>query len=132
LEVFDTANNKTHSDWQRSIKEFEAVRETFFKIGKVPRQKSQQIWERLKTTTKKFNHAKNAFYKELNHTQQENLQKKLALVALATSLKDSEEHQHASSEMKRIQAEWKTIGHVPRKFSDKIWKEFQRSLQSLF
>ena len=132
LEVFDTANNKTHSDWQRSIKEFEAVRETFFKIGKVPRQKSQQIWERLKTTTKKFNHAKNAFYKELNHTQQENLEKKLALVALATSLKDSEEYQHASSEMKRIQAEWKTIGHVPRKFSDKIWKEFKEACNHYF
>jgi hypothetical protein len=132
LEVYDTDGNKTHSDWQRSIKEFEAVRETFFKIGKVPRQKSQQIWDHLKTTTKKFNHAKNAFYKELNHAQQENLQKKLALVALATSLKDSEEHQHASSEMKRIQAEWKTIGHVPRKFSDKIWKEFKGACNHYF
>jgi hypothetical protein len=132
LEVYDTSKNKTHSDWQRSIKEFEAVRETFFKIGKVNRQKSQQIWERLKGTTKNFNHAKNAFYKELNHSQQENLQKKLALVALASSLKDSEEHQHASSEMKRIQAEWKTIGHVPRKFSDKIWKEFKGACNHYF
>ena len=132
LEVYDTATNKTHSDWQRSIKEFEAVRENFFKIGKVPRQKSQQIWERLKVTTKKFNHTKNAFYKELNHTQQDNLQKKLALVALATSLKDSEEFEHASNEMKRIQAEWKTIGHVPRKFSDKIWKEFKGACNHYF
>lgn len=132
LEVYDTSKNKTHSDWQRSIKEFEAVRETFFKIGKVHRQKSQQIWDLLKGTTKNFNHAKNAFYKELNHTQQENLQKKLALVALASSLKDSEEHQHASSEMKRIQAEWKTIGHVPRKFSDKIWKEFKGACNHYF
>ena len=38
----------------------------------------------------------------------------------------------ATSEMKRIQSEWKKIGHVPRKYSDKIWKEFKNSCNHYF
>jgi len=132
LEEYDTSKNKTHSDWQKSIKEFEAKREVFFTIGKVPRNKSQQIWEKLKVATKKFNHDKNIFYKELNSSQQENLEKKLALVALAKSLENSEDFGSATSQMKRIQADWKKIGHVPRKFSDKIWKEFKDACNHYF
>lgn len=132
LEAYDYAKNKSHSDWQKSIKEFEARREEFFKIGRVPRNKSQEIWEQLKAVTKKFNHDKNIFYKNLNKEQQTNLEKKLALVELAESLKDSEDFSATTHTMKRIQADWKKIGHVPRKFSDKIWKQFKDACNYYF
>jgi hypothetical protein len=51
---------------------------------------------------------------------------------LAISLKDSEEGESATQEMKRIQSEWKKIGHVPRKYSDKIWKEFKAACNHYF
>jgi hypothetical protein len=132
LENFEFTQNSTHRNWQQSIKEFEAIRESFFQIGKVPPKKSQFVWERLKASTKNFNQAKNSFYKDLNRTQQANLKKKRALVALAKSLKDSQDYKHAAAELKRIQSEWKTIGHVPRKFADKIWKEFSDSCNCFF
>ena len=132
LENYDFSKNKTHSDWQKSIKEFEEKREVFFTIGKVPRNKSQKIWDKLKVATKNFNHAKNQFYKQLNSEQHVNLEKKLALLELAKSLKDSDDFKETTGEMKRIQAEWKTIGHVPRKFSDKIWKEFKEACNHYF
>ena len=34
--------------------------------------------------------------------------------------------------MKQIQAEWRTIGHVPRKYSDKIWKRFKDACNYYF
>jgi hypothetical protein len=34
--------------------------------------------------------------------------------------------------MKKIQDEWKQIGHVPRKHSDKIWKEFKDACNHYF
>lgn len=132
LEAFDVAENKTHSDWQKSIKEFEAKREVFFTIGRVPRTKSQIIWEQLKAATKKFNQAKNTFYKGQNKTQQSNLEQKRALIALAESLKDSDDFEKTTQEMKRIQAEWKKIGYVPRKFSDQIWKQFKGACNHYF
>ncbi|KGK28659.1 DUF349 domain-containing protein, partial [Cellulophaga sp. E6(2014)] len=64
--------------------------------------------------------------------QQDNLDKKRALLELALSLKDSEDTEMATSEMKRIQNEWKKIGHVPRKFSDKIWKQFKDACNHYF
>lgn len=132
LEKFDTSNCKTHSDWQKAIREFEAIREGYFKIGKVSGSKRQVVWEELKKVTKKFNHDKNRFYKDLNSEQQTNLKKKQALVALAVSLKDSDDFSSATPQMKRIQADWKLIGHVPRKYSDKIWKEFKDACNYYF
>ncbi|MCB0470643.1 MAG: DUF349 domain-containing protein, partial [Flavobacteriaceae bacterium] len=34
--------------------------------------------------------------------------------------------------MKKIQNDWKTIGHVPRKDSDKIWKQFKNACNHYF
>src|SRR5690606_36172067 len=34
--------------------------------------------------------------------------------------------------MKQIQEKWKQIGHVPRKYSDKIWKEFKDACNHYF
>src|SRR5690606_30520687 len=61
-----------------------------------------------------------------------NLDKKRALVELAISLKDSDDWETVTPELKRIQSEWKSIGHVPRKYSDKIWKEFKDACNHYF
>jgi hypothetical protein len=34
--------------------------------------------------------------------------------------------------MKQIQEEWKTIGHVPRKYSDTVWKDFKAACNHYF
>lgn len=132
LEAFDTSNFKTHSDWQKGIKEFETKREVYFKIGKVSANKSQDLWEKLKKVTKQFNHGKNKFYKELNSLQQANLERKRKLIAVANELKDSDNFSEVTDQMKRIQADWKKIGHVPRKYSDKIWHEFKDACNHYF
>jgi len=54
------------------------------------------------------------------------------LLELAVSLKDSEDYDAVTPEMKRIQNEWKTIGHVPRKYSDKIWNDFKNACNHYF
>src|SRR5690606_40207330 len=86
----------------------------------------------FKGAVRKFNRNKNSFYKNQKKEQQQNLDKKRALLELAISLKDSEDRETATPEMKRIQSEWKTIGHVPRKYSDKIWKEFKEACNHYF
>ena len=132
IEAYDTSANKRHSDWQKSIKEIEALRKQYFDAGKLPYSKSEQVWQQFKGATKKFNHAKNAFYKAEKSVQQTNLDKKNALIELAESLKDSEDWDTATNTMKKIQADWKKIGHVPRKFSDDIWKRFKAACNHYF
>lgn len=129
-----TADDKeaSHNYWQRKIKELEALRNEFFKIGKVPRYLNEQVWQEFKTATRNFNRSKNKYYKSLKKEQYENLEKKRELVKIAQENKDSEDFDQTTDLMKRIQSDWKKIGHVPRKYSDKIWQEFKAACNHYF
>jgi len=124
------ANN--HRALQQQIKEIEALRDSFFKAGKVPQKHNEASWASFKEAVRSFNRNKNAYYKNLKKGQQENLDKKRELLNLAVSLKDSEEWDSVTPKMKQIQREWKQIGHVPRKYSDKIWNEFKTACNHYF
>ncbi len=132
INAFDTSNNKSHNDWQKSIVELEKLRKKYFDIGKLPYNKSEAVWQQFKNATKKFNSSKNVFYKGEKSTQNDNLKSKIALIELAESIKDSDDWQEATNTMKRIQSDWKEIGHVPRKFSDDIWKRFKNACNYYF
>jgi len=126
----DVSDN--HKGLQNQIKQLEALRNDFFNAGKVPRNKNEKTWAAFKNAVRNFNRNKNAYYKNLKKDQQVNLDKKRELLNLAISLKESEEWDTATAEMKRIQSEWKNIGHVPRRYSDKIWKEFKNACNHYF
>ena len=132
IDSLDTSANKSRSDWQKSIKEIEELRNKFFAIGQVPRGKSNDIWAKFKDATKKFNVEKNKFFKSIKKEQLDNLNAKKLLIERAVSLKDSEDWDAATDVMKKIQADWKNIGHVPRKYSDKLWKEFKDACNHYF
>jgi len=132
IAAFDTSSNKKHSDWQKSIKVIEALRQEYFNAGKLPYSKSEEVWQEFKEATKKFNHSKNLFYKTEKSVQQANLDKKNALITHAESLKDSDDFETVTNTMKKIQSDWKKIGHVPRKFSDDIWKKFKSACNHYF
>lgn len=132
ISAFDTSKNNTHNDWQKSIVAIEKLRKKYFEIGKLPYSKSEAVWQEFKAATKKFNTAKNAFYKNEKSSQNDNLKRKIELVELAESLKDSDDWNETTNTMKRIQSDWKKIGHVPRKFSDDIWKRFKNACNHYF
>ncbi|MGK0447083.1 MAG: hypothetical protein ACJA2M_000855 [Polaribacter sp.] len=132
IEAYDTSKNKTHNDWQKTIKDIEELRQKYFNAGKLPYSKSEEIWQKFKKATKKFNAAKNVFYKEEKGEQQDNLKNKIALIEYAESLKDTEDWEMATNAMKKVQSDWKKIGHVPRKFSDDIWKRFKAACNHYF
>lgn len=123
---------KSHSGWQNAIKTIEALREEFFKAGKVPIKVNEATWAKFKDAVRDFNKKKNAFYKDLKKDQYENLEKKLALIKIAEENKDSDDFDATTPLMKRIQGDWKRIGHVPRKDSDKIWKQFKTACNAYF
>ena len=133
-QILEVANvvGKNHKEIQAQIKKVEALREEFFKAGKVPQKVNEATWSRFKEAVRAFNRGKNNFYKDLKKEQHINLEKKRKLLEIAQSLKDSEDHESATPEMKRIQNEWKKIGHVPRKYSDKIWNEFKDACNHYF
>lgn len=121
-----------HASWQQQVEKVEALRNEFFSTGKVPAEVNEETWSAFKTAVRDFNALKNSFYKDIKKDQSDNLSRKQALVERAKALEESEDFAASTPIMKQIQEEWKTIGHVPRKYSDKIWKEFKDACNHYF
>jgi hypothetical protein len=132
IEALGTEKIDSHSGWQGQIKKMEALREAFFKTGKVPAEVTEETWAKFKNAVRAFNAHKNVFYKDIKNEQHDNLTKKLELVEKAKSLKESTDFGVTTPIMKKIQDDWKKIGHVPRKYSDSIWKDFKDACNAYF
>lgn len=132
IEVLATEKVNAHSQWLVQIQKVEALRTAFFSAGKVPSEVNEDTWASFKTAVRNFNSFKNSFYKDIKKDQNNNLNKKMALVAKAQELQESTDYEATTPIMKKIQEEWKQIGHVPRKYSDKIWAEFKTACNHYF
>ena len=132
IKAIGSEKGNSHSVWQNKIKEIEVLRQEFFNAGKVPIKVNEATWTKFKAAVREFNSNKNAFYKGLKKGQFENLQKKLDLIKVAEENKDNDDFDTITPLMKKIQNEWKKIGHVPRKDSDKIWNQFKSACNHYF
>jgi hypothetical protein len=122
----------SHKGWQNAINKVQELRDQFFSTGKVPRNHNKESWNSFKEVTKEFNSLKNKFYKEQKKEQFTNLEKKRELIKIADENKDTEDFEAVTPLMKKIQSDWKKIGHVPRRDSDKIWKQFKAACNHYF
>lgn len=132
IELLATEKVNSHAQWLLQIEKVETLRNAFFTAGKVPSEVNENTWAAFKTAVRNFNSFKNSFYKDIKKDQTDNLNKKIALVAKAKELQESEDFASTTPVMKQIQEEWKQIGHVPRKYSDKIWNEFKEACNYYF
>ncbi len=132
IEELATQKMTTHSGWLQQIEKVEALRKEFFETGKVPADVNESTWASFKNAVRNFNALKNSFYKDIKKDQNENLNRKNALIAKARELQDSTDYAATTPIMKQIQEEWKQIGHVPRKYSDKLWKDFKAACNHYF
>lgn len=124
LEAIDYSQIKTIKDWNSKVKEVLEIQSRWRQIGYVPRKWNSKIYKRYRAACDFFFRSKNEFYKSLRGEMEENLKKKIALCERAEELKDSTDWKTTTREMIDIQKEWKTIGIVPRKHVDSIWKRF--------
>lgn len=123
---------KTHQYWQSAIKKVEALREEFFHLGGVPKEHSAKNWAEVKEALRSFNTEKNNFYRNLKGSQSENLAAKQNLIDTAKANQNSEDWATALPLFKKLQEDWKTIGHVPRNVADKMYAEFREACNVFF
>ncbi|REC45168.1 MULTISPECIES: DUF349 domain-containing protein [Chryseobacterium] len=125
-------DNPNHMYWQNSIKRVEELRSEFLKTGSVPRKLSNNNWNDFKATLRGFNTTKNNYYKSLKGSQQENLDEKMKLIQTAKDNMLSEDWDLAVALFKKLQEDWKKIGHVPKSMTNKIWDEFRDACNTFF
>jgi len=90
------------------------------------------VWERFRAACDRFFTRRHADLADRKATWAENLAKKEALIAKVDALKDSTDWENAANEIKRLQAEWKTIGPVKKTRSEVLWQRFRGACDEFF
>ncbi len=119
-------------EWQNAAQELDLLFEEWKKIGPVPSEKNEEIWERFQSIRNTFFTERKQFFKGLNAHKQANLDLKIKLCERAEKLKDSSEYNATSAALLQLQEEWKKIGPVPEEQNEKIWKRFRESFDFFF
>jgi hypothetical protein len=132
LKTLSAPQNINHSFWQQAIKRVEDLRAEFLKLGPVPKKLSNQNWTDFKQALRDFNTAKNDFYKNLKGSQVHNLEEKLGLIKTAQDNMNSEDWDIVVPLFKKLQEDWKKIGHVPRSQANKVWDDFRDACNTFF
>jgi Domain of Unknown Function (DUF349) len=120
------------TDWIRTADELKKLQAEWQQIGPVPRQDTKTTWKRFRDACDRFFTHRNADLAQRKETWSANLARKDALCVRAEELAGSREWEKAAAEIRRLQAEWKTIGPVRRSKSDAIWQRFRVACDTFF
>ena len=132
VEAISTEGLKTFADWDAKTKEIIDLQAVWKSIGFAPQKVNTQIFERFRAACDKFFTEKATYFKTVKEELNQNLAKKKELVEKAEALKDSTEWKETSDALIELQKQWKTIGAVPRKVSDELWKRFVGACDHFF
>jgi hypothetical protein len=120
------------TNWIQTADEIKKLQAEWKTIGAVSRGQEKSIWERFRTACDRFFTRRHADLAERKTVWADNLAKKEALCAKADAIKDSVDWDAAALEMKRLQAEWKTIGPVKKSRSEALWQRFRGAADHFF
>ncbi|MDR1090094.1 MAG: DUF349 domain-containing protein [Prevotella sp.] len=132
LKTIDYSRLTSFKDWDEKSKEVIELQSRWKTIGFVPKKVNNQIFEEFRALCDTFFEKKSEFFKGVRDEMEVNLNKKRALCEQAKGLKDNADWKSTADKLISIQKEWKTIGPVPRKYSDAIWKEFVSACDYFF
>ena len=118
--------------WQKKSNDVNDLFKVWKTIGPAQKKLNDEIWERFKGSMDTFFNNKKEFFSRLKEQQLENYNRKLQLCVEAEALAESKEWKKATDRIKKLQEEWKKIGPVPKRHSDKIWKRFRSACDAFF
>ncbi|MFI3323589.1 MAG: DUF349 domain-containing protein [Rikenellaceae bacterium] len=119
-------------DWNKASDKLLELQKIWKSIGFAPKKDNNRIYERFRTACDKFFEAKREYYSSAKSEMDHNLELKTELCEAAESLQTSEDWKAATDSILELQAKWKSIGAVPRRYSDQIWKRFRAACDTFF
>jgi hypothetical protein len=120
------------SDWGRAAARFQELQKAWQDLGPAPREAVRELGQRFRTASNTFFARRREDLATRKKAWSENMGKKEALCQRAEVLAESMDWDAASSEMKRLQAEWKTVGAVRRNKSEEVWNRFRAAADKFF
>lgn len=132
VEALDFSNLKTFAAWDEMTEKLKQAQEDWKKLGFASRKMNNALFNRFRATCDTFFALKAEYFRQVKEELAANLAAKLALVEKAEALKDSTDWKDATDQFVELQKEWKTIGTVPKKHSEAVWKRFQTACDYFF
>ena len=131
-QAYATFQTDRIKEWNEKTKEILELQKRWEVVGGLPRAKAKEVNKKFWSAFKTFFNNKNAFFKKLDEEREQNLQLKNELVKKALDLKESQDWEKTSNELKNLQQKWKDVGPVPEKFREKVFKEFKDACDYFF
>jgi len=132
VQAFATYQSDRIKEWNEKTKEILDIQKRWETFGGLPRAKAKEVNRKFWSAFKAFFNNKNNFFRKLDEERERNLALKNDLIKKAIELKDSQDWDKTSNELKDLQVKWKDIGPVPEKFREKIFKEFKDACDNFF
>lgn len=132
LKTFLDFNSDRISDWNKKTKDILEIQKKWDAIGGLPREKAKEINRMFWSSFKQFFANKNTFFKQLESEREGNMTIKKELLAKAEELKNSEDWEKASNELKQLQNKWREVGPVPERFRNEIYEKFKKACDHFF
>ncbi|MFD2787358.1 DUF349 domain-containing protein [Hymenobacter rubripertinctus] len=120
------------NEWRAKTDELQKLKEAWDAAGLVPRDKAEQMNKQFWGAYKGFFQKKNQFFKALDEEKSTNLKRKIDLCEQAEAALQSPDWEEARQTVIRLQKDWKLIGRVPEKQSDKVWHRFRTACDAFF
>ena len=122
----------TVKDWTEATTKVNELFDLWKTIGPVPKEENENIWNRFKKPIDKFYEDKKEAFAKMKESQDENYQKKVELCLQAEVIAERNDWKRATEDLLKLQAEWKEVGYVAKKQSDKLWLRFREACDKFF
>lgn len=116
------------NDWNATSNKLKQLQESWKAVGPVPKSKSDEIWNRFRTACDAFFEKKRAHFEEMDASKQKNLEAKQALCEKLEALDLNNITTEVIETVKSVEAEWKTIGMVPKEAVEAISDRFNETI----
>ena len=121
---------KDNPDIVSANRTLQQLHEEWANIGPVARELREELWNRFKEASTVINKRHQEYFDKIHAKEEENLQKKHALIERAAEvttdgLKSNKQWEDATAKIQAIQAEWRTIGFAPKKQNQAIYDDFR-------
>jgi hypothetical protein len=131
-QAYATYQTDRIKEWNEKTKEILDLQKRWEIVGGLPRAKAKEVNKKFWSAFKSFFNNKNTFFKKLDEEREANLQLKNDLVKKALELRESQDWEKTSNDLKNLQQKWKDVGPVPEKFREKVFKEFKDACDYFF
>lgn len=123
----------TAKDWNAGTDQVEELMKLWKSVGRAPRADNDAVWERFRGSLNTFFETKKEFYRKMRDEQADNFNQKVDLCAQAENIAQQRtDFKAATADLLKLQQQWKEIGPVPYRLSDKIWKRFRAACDEFF